>query len=203
MPKKFAIVSGAGLLTTIFTLLASEVAKQGGNEEDIHRLTTPEGARIMEEIAGLVVKAGYPQKRNFDIVVDYDQSLKEMIKAGGYDYIDNDITAEHFPVEGEGEQKKTIILLHFNKIMTSDEVMAEMDKQGFRPAKIEDLLVLGKTEPELQRQFLIVALGSVWRDLHNGRHVSYLHWSGLGRYLNCHWFEDGWSASNRFVALRK
>ena len=47
--------------------------------------------------------------------------------------------------------------------MTSERAVVEMQREGFRPARIEELLALGAQHPELQRSFPIVALGSVWK----------------------------------------
>lgn len=139
----------------------------------------------------------------FDIIVDYDQAFQKMIEVGNYDYVNNYIKAEHFPVEGSSKQKKIITLLRLDKTMTSDEVKAEMEKQGFCPAKIEDLLVLGEIQPELQKQFPIVALGSVWQDPDDDRYAPCLGWGGVGRSLGLYLLGGDWSANCRFVALRK
>ncbi len=203
--EKSAIVRGAGLLTSIFTNLQKEVEKRGGDGEDIHRLTTPEGEGILGEIAEIIVKASYPRKEDFKITVNYEQSLQQMIKAGNYDWVNNNITAEHFPVEGKDKQELTITLFHFNKPMTSDEIKNEMEKQDFRPAKVEELLALGEKYPELQKKFLIAALDSVWQDPNGSRLVPYLSWGGVRRDLYLCRLGDVWVAGWRwrFVALRK
>lgn len=200
--EKAMIVRGAGLLTSIFTGLQKEVEKRGGDEEDIHRLTTPEGEEILGKMAELIVKAGYSRKEDFKIIVNYQRSLQQMIKAGKYDWVNDNITSEHFLVKGEGKQELTITLFHFNKSMTSDEVKTEMEKQDFRPANIEDLLSLGEKCPDLQKKFPIIALGSVWRTS-GGHGASYLGWSCVRRHLDLYWLETDWDADWRFAALRK
>lgn len=77
-----------------------------------------------------------------------------------------------------------------------------MRKAGFRPALIEDLLALGAEYPELQKQFPIVALGSVWQDPGGRRRVPYLRWDGGGRDLDLYWFGDDWDERWRFAAVR-
>lgn len=138
-----------------------------------------------------------------DIVVDYSRSLNAMIKAGNYDWVDSDINSEHFPLKGKGKHELTATLFHFDRFIVSDDAIAEMDKQGYRPGLNEELLFLGEKYPALQKEFPIVALGSVWRDPYGFRSVPSLRWSGLKRRLYLCWFDTGWYAYYRFLALRK
>ena len=141
--------------------------------------------------------------KEFLIVVDYNRSLSKMIKAGNYDWINSNITVNHFPIEGSGQQEKNFSLFHFNKAKTSEEVIVEMNKEGFSPAKIEDLLALGESQPELQKQFPIVALGSVWRDSHDDSLVPCLDWFGMRHNLDLCCFTNSWDSDYRFLAVRK
>jgi len=77
-----------------------------------------------------------------------------------------------------------------------------MAKAGYRPAPIEDLLALGASQPELQKKFLIVALGSQWRSPDGDLSVPVLDWDGAERYLGLDWLGRGWGASCRFAAVR-
>jgi hypothetical protein len=52
-----AIVAGAGLLTGIFTALNDAVEEIGGSDEDLHRLTKPEGGDVIKAMAQLIVAA--------------------------------------------------------------------------------------------------------------------------------------------------
>lgn len=137
----------------------------------------------------------------FNVVMDYSRSLKEMVKAGNYDWVNDDITKKHFPVKGKGKQEATVTLFHFNRAVKSDEVIAEMDKQDFQPTKIEHLLALGEKCPDLQKEFPIVALGSVWQNPNGNRNVPYLDWDSVERKLNLNWLENDWNAEYRFVAV--
>lgn len=142
-------------------------------------------------------------EQNFSVKVDCTRSLVQMIKAGKYEWVNNGITAEHFSIEGEGTQEKEVVLFHFNKVMTSDNVITEMKKQGFRPARIEELLALGEFHPDVQRQFPVVALGSAWPDPESNRGIPYLSWDGFGSSLDLNWFGHEWRGGCRFLAVRK
>ncbi len=136
------------------------------------------------------------------VTVNYDLSLAEMIKVGKYDSVNSGITKKHFPVNGEGTNEVVTELVHFNRFIGSDEVIRELDKRGFRPATIEELLAFGAKYPEMQIQFPIVALGSLWRHLGH-RDVPYLWGASRGHDLNLDWFENGWEGHYRFLAVRK
>ncbi len=140
---------------------------------------------------------------SYEVIVNRDLSRAESIEAGKYDWVNSDITQEHFPVKGSGKQNVNIVLFHFNRTITSDEVIAEMEKAGYRPADIDELLGLGVVNPDLQKEFPIVGLGSVWRGPGGSRRVPYLGWGGVERDLDLHWFGNGWGARCRFAAVRK
>ncbi len=100
----------------------------------------------------------------YRVMVDYDCSLAQMIEAGNYEEVDISITHENFPIQGFGRLEKEIILFRFNRAMSSRQIITEMDKQGCRPAKIEELLALGKAQPEIQRKSPIIAMGSILKN---------------------------------------
>ena len=87
--------------------------------------------------------------------------------------------------------------------MSSKEAEKEMEKAGFRPATLPELLALGRDYPDLQKQFLIAALGSVWRHPAGSSDTPLLEWDGGGRDLGLHWLEGDWRGGCRFAAVRK
>lgn len=140
------------------------------------------------------------------LVIDYTKTVEQVIADSNYDWKNDDITAQHFPVSPEMIGKKAEVsakLFHFNRGISSDDVISEMDKAGYRPATLMELLVLGFLFPELQRQFPIVALGSVWHDAGDYRLVPYLDVYGYKRELDLSWFGRDWDAPCRFLGVRK
>lgn len=140
----------------------------------------------------------------YSVVVDYSQPLDEILSAGKYDLVDHNITEKNFPKTADGVVELNIELVHFNHGISSDSVVAEMDKMGLRPATIWELLAFGAKYPELQRQFPIVAIGSVCElSGGRGRHVGFLHGRGSGRLANVHRWGRVWYGSYIFLAVRK
>lgn len=153
----------------------------------------------IEEIQKLTERIVKP---TYNIMVDYTRSLTEMIKAGKYDWVNDDIDSKHLSLKGKGKHELSATLFHFDRYIKSDDAIAKMDKQGYRPAAIEELLALGEKYPDLQREFLIVALGSVWWDL-GYRGVPCLDQSSSDRDLGLYRFSGEWDPHCRFLALRK
>ena len=159
------------------------------------------GDNLRDSIAKLITPA-FPV---YTVTVDRDKKLKAMIEAGRYDWTNSDITDQRFPVEGSGTEPVEIILRHYDKVMSTDAVLADLDKDGLRPIRIEELLALGadpKTR-DLQREFPIIALASVWRDAVGDRRVACLFRGASERRLVLGSVGNGWVEFCRFAAVRK
>lgn len=133
--------------------------------------------------------------------LDYSMSLQEMIAAGQYDWVNPDITAKRFPLTGKGTHDLVGKLIHLNRPVSSEEVVAELDKMGLRPATIEELLAFGAA-PDLQRNFPVLALGSSCL-VDSGRRVACLSRDGAERGLDLYWWSGRWNDDYRFLAVRK
>lgn len=176
---------------------AQRVIAQGGEFQERLIRAAEEAFRDLGNESAPAVPITYP------VTVDYGKSLREMIAAGQYDFQNGDITAKHFPITGTGQVEVELHLVHLNRVVSTDTVLAELDRRNLRPATIAELLALGAKYPNLQKEFPVVALGSVWRDLLGYRRVAYLDdWRGERKlYLN--WHDDDWYGHFRFLAVSK
>ena len=203
---KSELKSGINKAARTFTALIEAVEDLGGNDEHIRRIETD--AKLRRELAVLIVGQntnGASLGDTHTVTVDRYKKLKAMIAAGRYDWADSDITDKHFSVEGSGTETVEIILRHYDKVMSTDAVLADLDKNGLRPATIDELLALGadsKTR-DLQRQFPIIALGSVWQSLGGHRYCPYLRTYGSKRRLRLLWLDYDFDVICRFAAVRK
>ena len=136
------------------------------------------------------------------IVMDYTMNFADMIKAGEYNWTNDNITEKRFKVVGEGKKSVVVELIHFNRVMDSDKVEKKFEKAGLRAGTIEELLAFGATFSETQRRFPIVALGSV-AEIGGYRHVACLRMVDDERYLDLCWWGDVWRGVCRFLAVRK
>ncbi|MFA6158536.1 MAG: hypothetical protein WC763_02820 [Candidatus Paceibacterota bacterium] len=128
-------------------------------------------------------------------------ALAEMVALGRYDWVSEHINEKNFPPESLvlGSDPK---VFHFNRYISSEDAIAEMEKKGYRPATLGDLLDYGAKNPEEQREYPIVALGSV-AVLDDGRRVACLGGHGSARRLSLHGFDGDWGGHCRFLAVRK
>jgi len=138
----------------------------------------------------------------FPITVDYGRNIESLVTDGKYDYADSDINSKHFRAERNGTEDIEVHLVHFGRSISTEDAIAELDKMGLQPAKIHELLTLGIKHPDLQREFLIIALGSVWRYQDGSRGCPCLGRDGSGRDLSLHWVEIAWNGICRFAAVR-
>ncbi|MEX2209727.1 MAG: hypothetical protein WD846_02450 [Patescibacteria group bacterium] len=199
-----SVVSGAGLLTRIFTDLDKEMRDRGGTDEDWHRLTRSEGAPVIAQMAqAMVGEVESGTSESYQLTVNYDRTLVEMVEAGHYDYANDNITADNFPIEGSGSAECEGVLVHLDRYASTTEVEAEIAKRGLRPATIEELLAFGEAYPEVQREFPVVELGSSWVDSSGDRLVAYLWSYSDGRDLRLDWYGRDWDSYDRFLAVRK
>lgn len=140
------------------------------------------------------------------LVIDYSQTLEQMILAGRYDWKNDNITADRFPVRDEGIVEYEYKLVHPNRSISSKDVIKEttsIDKENpWQVARIEHLLAYGAKNPEEQRKYPIVALGSVG-EVGDDRGVPFLGEGGSRRLLSLRWFDFVWYSVCRFLAVRK
>lgn len=99
----------------------------------------------------------------FRVVVNCDASLKKMIKVGRYNWVHPGINNKRFPVACRDTQNVDVHLVRFDREMEFNEILSELDRAGFRPASLAELLALGALYPEEQKRSPIFALGSVWQ----------------------------------------
>jgi hypothetical protein len=200
---KSEFLKGAGKMWAIMQVIVNAVLEMGGSDEDLHRLLNDNS--LVKQIAELIVSGKKAVAKTYNVMVDYSMSLADMIKAGKYDWSNDDITDKRFSFQGTGQHEVELVMVHLNRSATTREVRQYMDEQGLEPAKIEHLLAFGATYPEIQREFPIIALGSSFVPVHGDRIYPYLHCRGGGRMLSLRWNDDDrpWVESCRFLAVGK
>ena len=129
-------------------------------------------------------------------------SLADRIAAGQYDWCNDDITAERFPLKLQAGPR-SLLLVHFDKVMTIAKVEQWAAQNGYELALIDDLLAVGSHPEyrELQRKYPIVALGSS-AVVSGSRYVPYLGRFSTYRYLYLGWCVNDWSGRCRFLVRK-
>lgn len=150
---------------------------------------------ILEEMRKLSKVACYP------ITIDYGESIEEMIASGCYDRRNGDITSKNFPTAGAGTVQVNTALIHMDKHVHYEVVLAHLEANGLRPATLAELLAFGATYPEIQRQFRVIALGSSWVGAYRNRFFPFIGRYGRGRVLRLCYGDN--QSFCRFLAVRK
>lgn len=173
-------------------------------EAVFNKLGGVEGARrFLSGVVEIAVKVISFITQTFTVMVDETLALADAIAEAKFDWVNENITEKNFPKpKGGTKSSREIAIFHFGKTMSSEDVIAKMDAEGYRPATIWELLAFARDNPDLQRQFPIVALGSVGV-VGGDRSVACFDRGGSRRDLTLDWFVGGWRGDCRFLAVRK
>jgi len=121
-------------------------------------------------------------------------------------YVHPDINATNFPfsaadLDGLIERARSIVLVtikHLDHDPETPEVLRIIDSKGLRPATLLELLVKWLINPGQWKDCLVVALGSVWREL-----VPYVCGYGSHRKLHLSTVAYTWDRRYTFAAVSK
>lgn len=126
--------------------------------------------------------------------------LEKLIKQAKFDFVNENITTKNFP-DAEFADLKDAKLFHFNRYISSDEAIAEMRKENYRPASVRELVAYAIKNPEEQTKHPIVALGQDWSVPDGDRSVAYLGRWNFKRNLSLGYRGLGWNGCWRFLAF--
>lgn len=131
-----------------------------------------------------------------------NRSVKELLEAGKYDgYVNSNITDANFPDDTTGD--KEVFLFPISDILDTDDVIAKMDKENFKPASVKTGLAFGEQYPDFQRRNPLIALGSVWVAPFGARRVLGLWGRGSARDADLDWCGHQWHPRYIFLAVSK
>ncbi len=208
------VLSNLGFAFEVFKVIAHAVMAKGGNMQHLRRIVKEPA--LQRQIADLVVLADSEVERplgenEYLVSVGYDMPHdKEKLEAefskggvsdlyyGNYEWQPHSSCAEINQTPGE----RIMLVKHFGRKIESEDAIVEMDKLGYRPATHLEAYAFARANPELQRQFWIVALGSSTL-LGGGRRVAVLRSGSDERILDLGWFGREWDSDDRFLFVRK
>jgi hypothetical protein len=173
-------------------------SEAGISDERFCELLKGEDAGFMAKIIGVFAEAAGT------VVGTVAGTLADYVAACRFDYANPNIVEQNFPIGRMGSPSHEAELVYYGRNMKTEAVHADLAKRGLHPATLLEQLVWCARNPELQRQFPIVALGSDWRGVggllvpvlcgNDGRRSLGLYWDGL---------VSEWDGAFRFLAVRK
>jgi hypothetical protein len=100
----------------------------------------------------------------FNFTVDYTRSVEEMVKARKYDWLDTNVIDRYpIPKDKIGKLEKiSTELLHLDRLVYYEDAIKEI-KEGYRGATAHEIMAFGEINSELQEDFPIIALESMWQ----------------------------------------
>lgn len=199
-----AIVSGAGWIAGFTDRLFEALQARGCSNEEIHALVTSKAKLAMDPIADAAALIIRQVKNIFWLTKIGDgRTTEELVRDGNYNYAHSDINPRNFPVRAtKRAARKTVLLLEFDRTLTSEEAIVEATKQGLERPIYEDALYFGVEHPEVQRERPVAFLHEPWRSPIGYPGVLCLG-GDAGRRLGLFWFGSRWDRRFRFAFVRK
>ena len=137
------------------------------------------------------------------ILCDGSRKASQLIKAGGYDWHNDWITDERFPIKKHSSVRKTIEYVTFNHDPSSEEALEEFRKRGLQRPSYEDALRFGAQHKEEQRNGPIVFLHEPVLAPDGSRFVLVLDGGAGLRSLFLGWFDYRWPRGYRVAGVRE
>lgn len=212
--QKSAFLSSFGVAFQIFKMVAEEVIEIGGSDDDLRSLQTDKVKRrkVAEAIVGdKPSKSAQLRDGEYRVPVDYaplpgqKELEREFFGDGSVSVIfDGRPFQKHASCVNMDETSgdRIMFVKHFDRKIESEQAIAEMDVQGYRPATEKEARAFAKAYPELLREVWIVALGSLAADDSN-QCVAVLCGASGRRSFGGDWFDRKWARTYHFLFVCK
>jgi len=169
-------------------------------ENNLEQLTGVDKQVLIRLLGGqnnhLTPSGGYP------ITIDHDQPIALLIQNCHFSNTDLDIFCGYnlWPNKNGIENVK-IFVIRFDKVLNAHEVSDELDRLGLRPANLKEILAFSLINPDIQRNNLIVGLGSTLLNSKNVICVPYLSGNVAQRKLSLTPWDHNWQTHWQFAAV--
>ena len=101
-------------------------------------------------------------EERYPVALDAKMTLEDLLKVGNYDMHIGDPSEARQMFDVDPSIHDTVLaLMGFGCACAVEHMCEVMENVGYRPATLRELLALGAQYPDLQRQRILVALGSV------------------------------------------
>ena len=178
------------------------LVREAGGEDKVRRILSGEfKIQFLSTTAkGVVVQ----EPSNQFMTIRPNLVFGDRIKRGKYDWVNSNLMEEKFPVTADqvGEWEWKLFRFRRRRKIFSGDAILLVEKDGFEPAQIGHILTFGEINPEEQRKYPIIGLGSVAK-VYLDRSVPVLWADCDGRGLGLGWFDHSWHSNYRFLGVRR
>ena len=116
----------------------------------------------------------------YHITLGDERSTEELMAAAKYGYCHSQVLSDNFPaIPFNGETPREIVLLTFDRPMSSEDAIAEAAKQDLERPYYEDVLSFGIKYPEAQLETPVAFPNDPWLGNH-GRRDAICLWRNEG-----------------------
>lgn len=138
------------------------------------------------------------------LVIPAILTLQERIERGKYDDVNEHLAKGHFPLYISVDYTIESRLFRFGHEITSSDAIVEIERSGFHPGTLPEILTFGETYPDEQRKYSIAALRSFWFHPDAGPCVLFLdQLNGLRRLTLSRIAKAKWGINCRFLGIRR
>lgn len=155
------------------------------------------GDEFLQKVAAV---AG--RRTAFRLPCESGKSLRVLITAGGYEYVDPAITS--CLVDGSFGSETDVALVHLDEEVSTVAAFQLLNACGLWPVGLLHLLRFRLAYPEEWKKYPIIALGDqlpMPRGTHGVPCLDTLN--GRKPVLRLYWAEDGWRREHRFLVISK
>lgn len=139
----------------------------------------------------------------FQIDATGTRTTDKVVAAGNYDWKNDWVNGKNFPMRPIPEGHREIVLMEFDHDHSSEEVLAEAERQGLERPRYEDALFFGEQHPEEQRKNPIVFLHEPWQCPLRVLSVLVFYCVDRGRSMHLTYFVNKWRQRCRFAFVQK
>lgn len=141
------------------------------------------------------------KKRIFTLTVNYDDPRWHEIRSADYSLVEGSLTVDRFPLQGKGQQQVTMELVCNKEVATTQEIIDEIKRRGYRlPDRAETEAFL-EANPEESKTPIFSLCGSILRKGRRSTIPCLFHWRKR-RMLNLMPLTSLWGQGNCFPAVR-
>lgn len=217
--KQSEFLKALGVMMEIWKAIVYAVFDKGGSDEDLRRVVTMPGLAtkiaevIMASAEPVIPPIDWPVARHtvFKVVTEYIQPTYEDVKAT-FRHFTSTYSPRFVPIARcknvpREVREITLVGVRSCRLLSTDEILSEMDRLGLRPALFEELYALSRQFLDEPKQgTVLVALGSIWVDPNDpkGRRVvATIQGQGSDRALYLTRYIHEWGSDYLFLAVPK